>query len=117
MTVLQARIITVVFIGLLFVIVLQCNKKPEPVNKRILELEAEKKLLEASKEKALDNYTVVSEQRDSVLEALENKPEVDKLIVHKKHEIIRNDIVLLTDSASVQLLSANLRRKRTTGHN
>ena len=117
MSILQVRTVTVVVIGLLFVIVLQCNNKPVLEDKRILKLENEKKALEAAKTEALNNYAVVAEQRDSVLKALKNKPGLDKLVIHKKHEIIRNDIVLLTDSASVQLLSANLRRKRAASHN
>lgn len=117
MTTLAIRSLFIIGIVLLFIVALQYSDKPVKDNTRILELEAEKKLLKASKDEALQNYAVVAKQRDSVLKALENKPQQDKLVIHKKHEIIRNDIVLLTDSASVQLLSDNFRRKRATRNN
>ena len=117
MSILQIRTVIVIVVILLATNIYQCNEMPEPDNSRILELEAEKKSLEAYKAQALESYSVVAAQRDSALAALKLKPEVDKLLIHKKHEIIRNDIILLTDSASVQLLSANLRRKRAASHN
>lgn len=108
MNTLQIRTAIIAIAVLIFVIAWQCNNNKVPENTRILELEVEKKLLEAAKDSAVANYTVVAKQRDSALKALKTKPEADKIVIHEKHETIRYKLILLTDSQSVELLAQNL---------
>jgi len=107
MSVLQIRTVIAIVAILLVSNLYHCNKVKEPDNSRILVLEAEKKVLEAAKDSAVLKYTVAAKQRDMARTALKNKLETDKIAIQDKHEVIRYKIILLTDSASVELLAQN----------
>ena len=113
----QVKGFLILILLLLAVIVYQQFTRPEPQgNSKILKLEAEVLSLKAKYDTLVDEYTIIEDERDSALTVLESKPEEDKNLIKLKHEEIRNDIILLTDAQSVQLLSGNLRRTRVTSN-
>ena len=67
-------------------------------------------ILEHSVDSILISANTLTLQRDSTYRQLTKKISTDSIQIHKKHEKIRSDIVILDDSGKVRLLSKNLGR-------
>ena len=114
----QSTVAIILIIALIGIIAFQFfNKEEAEENPRILELEAEKRQLKAEKAAQFQLFVTASNEADSLLMAIKIQSDEDNSANKEKHEIIRNDIILLTDTQSVQLLSANIRRKRAANNN
>lgn len=82
--------------------------KPEPIDDTETEYLSRISELEAKDAAQVKKIVRLTNERDSAFMAVRVELVEKKNEIKAKHEVIRNDIVLLTDSESVQLLSKNL---------
>ncbi len=104
------KYLLVLVVALLVVVFLQYWFRPEPMDKTEQEYLSRIQILEArDADKANLIHSLVLE-RDSLLSTTKNALTTEKIEITQRHETIRNHIILLTDSQSVELLARNLTR-------
>ena len=90
----------------LMVLLLKCNKDEPIVKENPKVAEAEAKLVELEKESAKKDslYNQMKASRDSAVVELKVKRKKDDIFIDKKYDKIENNVISLSDSASVEYL-------------
>lgn len=85
------------------IIAIQYFSKPEPDNTKELEYKATIAQMEARDKRRVDLIVSLKGKQDSLLVLVKTKPQIDKNLIHIKHEKNRDDFRLLAKSDRVDV--------------
>lgn len=100
-------VVIAILIGV--VIYMHQNQDTEDTDPRILEYENIIDQMKQDAEKESKRVDSLIQKRDSTIIKLEAKEAADKEVIHEKFNKKRDDILVLSDDESVQLLTKNIK--------